>query len=81
MYKTSRYGIRQTQEPHYVCEESDAENFSDCKFTEKALFHHFLDKYDNSLRKVSFFRFLQIGASIPGKNGINQRRDVISGIV
>jgi hypothetical protein len=57
MYKTSRYGIRKTQEPHYVCEESEAEHFSDCKFTEKALFHHFLDKYDNSLRKVSLFNF------------------------
>ena len=66
LYKTSRYGIRQAQEPHYVCEESEAENFSDCKFTEKALFHHFLDKYDNSLRRVSFIRFFtNTGTRIP----------------
>lgn len=64
MYKTSRYGIRKTQEPHYVCEESDPENFNDCKFTEKALFHHFLNNYDKSLRKVSSFYILQTGASI-----------------
>ena len=53
LYKTSRVG-RHQGEPHYICEKSDALQFSDCRFGENAIFHHFLDKYDNSLRKVWF---------------------------
>jgi hypothetical protein len=51
MYKTSRLGIKD-QEPHYVVEKSEQSHFNVCRFGENMIMHHFLDKYDNGLRKV-----------------------------
>lgn len=58
LYKSSRSGLISEQEPHYVCERSDGTAFIDCHFGENAFMHHFIDKYDNSLRKVILSYFV-----------------------
>jgi hypothetical protein len=52
LFKTSKLESHKDLEPHYICEKTEATQFCDIRLGSNALYHHFLDKYENSLRKV-----------------------------
>ena len=52
IYKTSRVRKNCKEEPHYVVEESDPRNFVDIRIHGRMMSHHFLNKYENGLKKV-----------------------------